>query len=175
MSTSMTPESLDPVKALEQVLRQQIEMYEQYEGHLRADQELMSKLKIAELEQNNKMKNTLVLKLQAMDQARQALVKQVAAQYKISEEVVTIRDICKVLSTEVSDRLLALRERLLTIMQSLKGLQEQTTTLANASMQWVNGSMATLKKLLTPTGTYNIQGQVDHPSVFSGRNVERRA
>lgn len=174
MSATSHPENSNPVKALEEVLRQQIDLYEQYENHLRADQDLMAKLKITELEQNNKMKNTLVLKLQAMDQARQTLVKQVAVYYKISEEVVTIKDICKVLSTDVSDRLLALRDRLHAIMISLKHLQEQTTTLANSSLQWVNGSMIALKKLLTPNSTYNIQGQVDHPTLFSGRNVEKR-
>lgn len=162
------------IKALEEVLKQQIDTYEQYERHLKADQDLMTKLKIDELEQNNKMKNTLLLKLQAMDQARQALVRQIAAHYNISEEVVTIRDICRVLSTDGGERLMALRERLQQIIQSLKLLQEQTHTLASASLQWVNGSMLTLKKLLTPNSTYNIQGQVDHPSIFAGRNVEKR-
>lgn len=165
----------DPVHALERVLESQVELYEQYGLHIQADRELMSRLKVSELEQNNKIKNTLLLKLQAMDQARQSLVKRIAADHKISEEVVTIKDICRVLSGEMSERLLSVRDRLQASIEKLKELQDENTQLASASLSWINGSMATLKRLLTPVGTYNLQGQVDHPSTFAGRNVEKLA
>ncbi|MBN8554907.1 MAG: flagellar export chaperone FlgN [Deltaproteobacteria bacterium] len=160
---------------LEQVLKQQLELYATYLTHLKADAELMAHLKIDELEKNNKAKTTLLLKIEAMDQARKNFVKQIARNLEIKEDQVTIAEICKNLSTTAAQKLLDLKAKLHTLIAELKMVQENTSNLANASLIWITGSMSTLKQLLTPTALYNPQGQVSQTGMFSGRNVERQA
>jgi len=167
--------NLNPTDGLERVLAEQLKLYEQYAECLKSDREYMAKLKVEELEKNNKLKNTLLLKVQAMDEARKAYVKQIALEKQIPEENVKIADLCRVLSPDVSARLQNIRDRLQAAIHSLKKVQTETTLLAHSSLAWINSSMATLKSLLTPTGTYNLQGKVDHPHVFAGRVVERQA
>jgi hypothetical protein len=173
-NTSNQTSFANPVQGLEQVLQQQLELYSDYMTHLNADVNLMSKLHIDELEKNNKAKTTLLLKIQTMDQARQNLVKQIAKANNLKEEQITIEDICKTLSTETSQRLLQLRTKLQNLIQELKLVQANASNLANASLVWINSSMSTLKQLLTPSATYNPQGQVGEPGMFSGRTVERQ-
>ncbi len=162
------------VADLEKVLMEEIDLYEKYLGFLQSDSEFMTKLKIDELENNNKSKTTLLLKIQAVDQARQTLVKNIAQSKGIKEEKIKIQDLCGALTPTESARLLKLRDRLSALVDQLKKIQGQTTQLAHTSLAWINSSMATLQRMLTPTGTYNPQGRVDKPGLFSGRVVEKQ-
>jgi flagellar biosynthesis/type III secretory pathway chaperone len=164
----------NPIEALEKVLLSELEMYEQFAAYVRNDTELMSKLQIDQLEQSNKAKNTLLLKIQTLDQARQNLVRQIATQLQIPEDKVRIAEICKVVGGHSSKRLSQIRERLHSTIENLKEVQGQTSLLANASLGWINGSLTALKGLLTPVGTYNFQGKVEANGMFSGRTVERQ-
>jgi len=165
----------NPVAELEAVLRQEIKLYEDYATHLKDDIERMIKLDIEDLERSNKVKNTLLLKLQAVDQARQQLVQQIAKEKKIQEENIRIHHICGVVTEEEGKRLEELRDRLQAAMKAIKNLQEETSLLAKSSLGWINGSMASLKRLLTPEGTYNFQGQIGNSAAFAGRVVEKEA
>ena len=162
------------VTEMERVLSQEIELFRSYLVALNLDNELMAKLKINELEENNKAKNTILLKLRAMDQARQNLVKQFALTHGISESDVRIVDMCERATPEEAKRLSELKEELQKITSEIRIVQGKTAALANASLGWVNSSIATLKKMLTPVVTYNLQGKMGGDDVFSGRVVEKR-
>jgi hypothetical protein len=162
------------VTEMERVLTQEIELFKSYMVALNLDNELMAKLKIAGLEENNKAKNTILLKLKAMDQGRQNLVRQFAHSHGMAESDVRILDICQYASAEESKRLTDLKNELQRITGEIKILQGKTAALANASLGWVNSSIATLKKMLTPVVTYNLQGKIGGDDVFSGRVVEKR-
>src|SRR5690606_7627244 len=95
----------DLVTQLEDVLQEQLGLYIKYTDHLKADRELMTKLNVGELEHNNKVKSTLLLKLQAMDQARQNLVRQVSKELGIPEGKVKLDDICSKLGSAKSLKL----------------------------------------------------------------------
>lgn len=162
------------VEDLEKVLKQEIDLYREYAGTLTRDAELMNKLNIEELEKSNKTKNTLLLKIKALDQARQNLVRQMASAHSIPEEHTRLVDLCEKLTKEEAKRLLALRDELQGLIQELQNAHLHTTALATASLNWVNSSMATLHRLLSPTGVYNPQGKVERDSHFTGRVVEKQ-
>lgn len=162
------------VSEIEKVLAQEIEFFQQYLAALKLDNDLMSKLQINELEQNNKVKNTILLKLKAMDQARQNLVKQFAASNQIPETEVRILDICARATAEEAQRITALKDELQRITAEIHEVQGKTAALAQASLNWVNSSISTLKKMLTPAATYNLQGKVGNDEVFAGRVVEKQ-
>src|SRR5690606_12809993 len=126
---------------------------------LQQDADLMSKLNIEELEKSNKAKDTVLLKIRAVDQARHLLVKQIAAKHQLPVEQVKLTDLCKYSSPNQSERLLKLRTRLFDIIGELRLIQEQTYCLATTSLKWINGSMSSLKGLFTPASTYSSQGQ----------------
>lgn len=165
---------IDPIESLERVLLDQLELYEQYAVLLKGDAERMARLKIDELEQSNKEKNTILLKIQTMDKARQNLVRQISKTLNLSEESVKMTDICKVIGGQMSQRLHQVRDHLHAIISDLKNVQEQTTLLADTSLAWINGSLTALKGLLTPVGTYNFHGKVDDAKLFAGRTVEKQ-
>lgn len=159
---------------MERVLSQEIELFRSYMQALSLDNDLMSKLKISELEENNKAKNTILLKLRAMDQARQNLVRQFAMTHGVAESDVRIIDFCSTASSDEALRLTRLKEELQAITAEIQVMQGKTAALANASLGWVNSSIATLKKMLTPVVTYNLQGKIGGDDVFAGRVVEKR-
>lgn len=159
------------VEELEKVLQQEIDLYRQYAEALTKDADLMASLKIDELEKSNKVKNTLLLKVKALDQARQNLVRQFAAAHQMTEENIRIADICERVSAVEAKRLKSLRDELQKIVLELKGVQHSTAALAQTSLNWVNSSIASLHRLLSPTGTYNLQGKVEREEHFTGRVV----
>lgn len=164
-----------PVESLEQVLREEVELYEKFASYLQRDQELMVKLQIEELEAANKAKDTLLLKIQALEQARRTYVRRLADSMNLNEEKVRLKDLIGRIPAAEGQRLESLRQRLMAATENLRKLQDATTSLANSSISWINGSMASLRRILTPNETYGPQGRVDVNSIFSGRNVEKRA
>jgi exonuclease VII large subunit len=173
MTTFTTPS--DPIIALEGVLSEQLEAYETYASYVRQDEENMAKLRLDQLEQNNKLKATILLKIQTMDRARQNLVRQISKKYQLQEEKVQIADICRAVGGQMSLRLSELRERLHRVMMNLKDLQSRTQLFADASLSWINGSVNALKGLLSPAGIYTPQGRLEKPGMFVGKRVEKQA
>ncbi len=174
-NTTQKQTTKNPVESLEGVLQEQLNLLTQYKDALAKDHAHIAKLELEELEKSNKAKTTLLLKIQAMDQARENFVKQTAELLKLKLERVRLDDICKVVTADAAKRLRSLKDDLTTTVDELKKLQEETQAMAGSSLTWINGSLQTLKNLLTPSATYNLQGQVDHPNMFAGRTVERRA
>jgi len=162
------------VEELEKVLQQEIELYRTYAATLSKDSDLMATLKVEELEKSNKVKNTLLLKLKALDQARQNLVRQFAVAHQMSEENIRIADICERVSSAEAMRLKTLRDELQSIILELKGIQHSTISLAQTSLNWVNSTISSLHRLLSPTGTYNLQGKVARDEHFTGRVVVKQ-
>lgn len=160
---------------LEKVLKQEIELYTNYADALIKDTEFMSALKVEDLEKNNKHKNTILLKMKALDQARQNLIRQFAASKALNVQEVKLLDVCAHMDKVEADRLKKLREELQTVVSRLQKVQHQTATLAQTSLGWVNSTIATLQKMLSPAGTYNLQGKIGQEGTFAGRVVERQA
>lgn len=171
MKAAMTQQ----IYELEQVLRDEIRLYESYADCLVQDIELMTQMKVDELEKSNKAKATLLMKIETLDQLRQRAVKALATELGISEENVRMTDISEKLEAGSAGNLLGLRDRLKEVMNKIRKIQSDASSFVNSSLGWIDGSMATLKRLLTPTGTYNARGRVDHPSSFAGRVVENKA
>lgn len=160
---------------LEKALREEISLYETFAELLESDMDLMSTLKIEELERSNKAKATVLLKIQNVEEARKILVAKMAAQKSLNVESVRLTDICKTLDPKDSQKLLALREKLLAVIFKIRGIESEAHQLTRSSLAWIEGSMATLRRLLSPSGVYNQRGRVDSSSSFSGRVVESKA
>lgn len=167
-------EANSKISELEKVLLEEIKLYESYAEVLGADTDLMTQMNIDELEQSNKRKATLLLKIDAVDQLRQRTVQEVAQELGIPEEKVRLKDIAEHLSGSGSESLLSLRDRLKSVTNKIRTIQADASGFVQSSLSWIDGSMSTLKRLLTPTGTYNARGRVDHPSSFAGRVVENK-
>ncbi len=165
---------MNTVTELEKVLAQEIDLYRKYSKTLNDDIQWMTKLNVEELEKNNKAKNTLLLKIKALDQARLNLIKKFAIQHGIAEDKIRLTDICEKVTPAEGKRLKVLKDELHAIVTELQQAQIGTAHLAQASLNWVNSSIATLHRLLSPTGTYNPQGKVDRETHFTGRVVEKQ-
>lgn len=162
------------VTELAQVLLHEIELYESYYTYLQGDTERMVQLKVEELEQSNKAKATILLKIQAAEQGRQKLVDKIVTEKSIAKENVRIHDICETLNTSDREQLFALREKLTAIVQKIRKLQEEASYLVRSSLTWIDGSMASLKQILTPTGVYDARGKVDKPGMYAGHVLENK-
>lgn len=162
------------VSELEKVLLGEINLYEKYAALLESDTQYMMFLKIDELEESNKAKATLLLKIQNIEEARQRLVSQVANERGIKSENIKISDLCQNLSSQEAERLVTMRDRLLQVIVRIKDIQSDTAQFVQSSLTWIEGSMATLRRLLSPNSTYNNRGKVDQASTFAGRVVENK-
>jgi len=163
------------IKDLKEVLRQEIQLYLQYADILSGDSDLMVQLKVQDLEETNKQKATVLLKIQAVEQARQQLVRKIAEEKQMKTEKVKITDLCQSLNPTDKQALLGLRDELTGVILRIKQMQEEATALVRSSLCWIDGSMANLQSLLTPAGTYNARGKVGNPSAFAGHTVENKA
>ena len=160
---------------LADVLMQEIEHYETYLEYLAGDEERMVTLRTEELEESNKAKATLLMKIQTMEQARKKIVEKISTEKNIAADQVKLRDLCKHLKVDDGEILLSLRERLIAVVEKIRKVQLEASYLVASSLTWVDGSMATLKQMLMPTGVYNNTGKVNDKSAFSGRVVENKA
>jgi hypothetical protein len=160
---------------LERALHEEIHLYEDFAERLAADVDLMSNLKIEDLEKSNKSKATILLKIQSVEEARKILVSKIAQQKGLSSESVRLTDICQTLDAKDSKKLLSLREKLLAVIFRIREIESEAHQLTRSSLTWIEGSMATLRRLLSPTGVYNQKGRIDSLSKFSGRVVENKA
>lgn len=164
-----------PAQDLEVVLKEEIRLYEKYGEFLKGDSDRMTQLNVEELEASNKAKETIVLKVQALEQVRQQLVFKLAKEKGISSEKVRLKDLCDHIETDQSQKLMNLRSELVAFVENLKVNQRQTATLAKSSMHWIEGAMGTLKNLLSPSGTYDARGNVGKSKLFAGHVVENKA
>lgn len=164
----------NPVASLEQVLGQEIALYDEFSTHLTEDTKAMIKLDLQTLEKNNKAKNTLILRIRATDQARQNLVAQIAGMHSIQGEKIRIQDICTALSLRQSEKLMALRDKLLSVRDRIRDIQEENKLLANSSLAWINGSMAALNEMLDPAQVYDGQGKVSPKNTYAGKRVVKQ-
>lgn len=159
---------------LANVLTEEISLYEKYFEHLKADQVLMMKLMIDELEVSNKAKATILLKIQTLEQARAQLVTKVAREKGIPEEGIRVQDICKTLTAAESTLINKLRTRLIETIEAIKTLQNECQAFVASSLTWIDGSMRHLRNLLNPNGTYNARGRVGGPQNFAGVVLENK-
>lgn len=163
------------ISELARVLLEEIHLYEKYAELIKGDSERMTLLKVDELEESNKAKATLLLKIQTVEQARQKLVAKISEEKKITQETVSVSHICEHLNANDSLQLQQLRDRLQTVIQEIREVQEEASYLVRSSLTWIDGSMSNLKRILTPSGIYDARGKVGNKSTFSGRVVENKA
>lgn len=161
--------------ALERVLQEQLSLYEGYIELCALDSGFMAKLQIEELERNNKAKTTILLKIQTMDEARKCAVRQLAMAFGLAEDKVRIEDLSRVLNKTEGEKLNQLRTRLRAVIEKAKSVQEKSAHLAQASLAWINGSLASFQGLVGTVPTYGPQGKVNTAPTFAGRHVEKRA
>lgn len=167
--------SSSAIQDLEKVLMEEVQLYRKYAEFMQNDADLMVNLKVDELEASNKAKETIILKVHALEQARQQLVNKIAQEKAIQTEKVRLKDLCGHIDPAAAHRLLHLRTQLLDLAESLKTSQNATSSLARSSLTWIEGAMSTLKSLLSPSGTYDARGQVGSQKLFSGHVVESKA
>lgn len=163
------------VAEMARVLQEEIMLYENYCDLLRSDSELMIKLRADELDESNKTKATILLKIQTVEKSRQQIAQKIATEKGMSVENITITDICEKITQEDGRTLLGLRDRLKSVIAEIRDIQEEASYIVRSSLTWIDGSMTNLKRILAPSGTYNARGRVDHPDSFSGRTVENKA
>lgn len=162
------------VADLERVLQEELKLYEAYALSLKKDMEYMAQLKIDALEQANKEKNTLLLKIQTLDQARQNLVHQLGIELGLPTDQIRVTDLCEKISKEDGERLLRIRNRLHEVVRQIQAEGERAQMLANGSLSWMNSAVTKLQSLLTPHSTYSAVGKVDGHQTFVGRMVVKQ-
>lgn len=168
------------VAQLKQVLEEELKLYSRYLDLLRQDKESMLRMDIEGLEQSNKEKSTIMLKLQIADSSRQQYTRRIAVEQKNTGtkvsaegggELPTLEEIAK--STGITERkvLLELRAKLKETILQVKELTDNNTLVANNSLRWMSTSLNYLNNFLTP-GIYSQRGKVVQ-GVLQGNIVER--
>ncbi len=140
-----------------------------YQGILKLANEktgVIIKGRVSELEGITKLEQSSIVKLSKLEEEREALVEQVAAELKVEPSELTLKSLMKQLTKEQSKELESCYEALPKIFSDLSDANVLNSKLIRSSLDYIDFSINVLTSSGS-TGNYGVSGQ---PDVDSKKN-----
>lgn len=145
---------------LAQVLGQEVEKYEALLRLLRQERSLIVKGNLQALTELVKQKETLVLELKVIQEARLALMARVSAMYGIPLVELTLFRLADLVHASRSTAYRAILNRLAFLAARLVEENDWNRALLDRSVAYVRGSLSFLTSALSPVPLYGEDGSV---------------
>ncbi|MDZ4678208.1 MAG: flagellar protein FlgN [Oligoflexia bacterium] len=147
-------------KSLEIVLEDEIKVYRALLDLVRREKEVLISAKIDELNENNKSKEAMVLKIRALERVREKAARDLAAAVGASTESPRLLEIASKVVDPYNSKLRSIHSTLDLLIRRIKEINENNEALIQSSLKMVNGALGAIKDTLQPRSTYAQSGEV---------------
>lgn len=163
------------LEPLVSVLEEQIKVYRHLLDVVRKEKDILVSANLDELNENNRTKEAMLIKVRALETQRIAHAHEVGLAMGIEgAENVRLLEIARQIGGETADKLRNLHSVLDLLLRRVQEYNRNNETLVNSALQNITGAMNAIKGTLQEKPTYQKKGEVEgHAS--SGQLVSREA
>lgn len=170
----MTDKSQKLFVDLDQSLDDLIKVYRSLLNTIRNEKEILISSNLEELEKSNKSKETILLKVRKMDEARQKVTKELAESEGLDPEVTRLLDFAKHFGGEEGDRLRKLHSVLDLLLTRIQEINQNNEVLVKVALDNVTGGISNIRDSLSENKVYKKGGAVQSTPAESGQLVRRQ-
>lgn len=164
--------------ALEQlvhILDEQITVYRQLLEVVRREKDILISANLDDLSENNKLKETQLIKIRGLETERIRVAAQLATSLGLSPEAPRLLEIANHLSQEGGDKLRTMHSVLELLVRRIQDLNQKNEVLVQSALANVTGAMTNLKNVLEEQKTYKRKGDLGKAQTISGQLVSKEA
>ena len=151
---------LDAYKNLEAVLEDEIKVYRHLLDLVRQEKEVLVSAKIDELNENNRAKEAMILKIRGLERLREKSARDLAATVGANSESPRLLEIAFKMAEPYNGKLRSFHSTLELLIKRIKELNDNNEQLIQSSLKMVNGALGAIKDTIQPRGTYASSGEV---------------
>ena len=160
----MKPESQEIYNKLLDNLDGMVKIYRGLLEVVRKEKEILIEAQLDQLNENNRVKEALLLKSRTQELARIALVDDLRRMEMIRKDEVRLLDLAVHFGGSEGDKLRNMHSVLTLLIKRVQGLNKQNEGLVNSALQSVTGAMNNIKQTLSDKGTYANKGAMKDSS-----------
>jgi len=149
------------VERLLQVLDEEARLYEDILKISKNKTDVIVKGNVAELENIVKIEQSIVLRINELEDMRDEVVGKLSAEVGLKPSEVSISSLLGHLKGEQAEKLKCFQERMMAILGELKNINELNAKLINNSLEYINFSINLLAAADAADGTYGSSGQIN--------------
>lgn len=170
----MKPENLEHFKNLEKCLDELIKVYRHVLAVVRKERDILVSANLDDLNENNKTKETMLIKARQLEAERIQVTRKFAAAEGISEST-RLLEFANHIGGEQGDRLRNMQSVLELLLKRVREFNSQNEILVNSALDKVTGAMGQICNSLKDKPTYKKSGGVTSRPTESGQLVSKEA
>ncbi len=156
-------------------LEDQVKIYRHLLEVVRKEKEILISANLDELNENNKSKEAMLLKLRAHEVHRVRLAAELSTSLGLSAEAPRLLEMANYLPGEAGERLRNLHSVLNLLIKRVQEYNKQNENLVNSALENITGAMKAIRDTLKDKPTYEKKGKKETKDAPVGRLVSREA
>ncbi|MGE0763553.1 MAG: flagellar protein FlgN [Bdellovibrionales bacterium] len=155
-------------------LEELVRLYRVLLETVRREKEILISSQLDDLNENNRGKEAILVKIQVIDEQREAQAKALAMALRINAPEPRLLDLARYASGEVGDRFRNFHSVLEILLKRVQELNKDNELLVQSALQHITGAMKAIREDLQEKPTYQRKGEVSAPAA-TGQLVSREA
>lgn len=147
-------------ESLEKVLDDEVKVYRSLLDIVRKEKEVLIAANIDELNENNRAKESHILKIRALERIREKAARDLAVAVGSQSESPRLLEIASKMVEPFSGKLRSIHSTLELLIRRIKDLNDSNEELVKATLKTVNGALGAIKNTLQPSATYASSGDI---------------
>ncbi len=162
------------VESLVSVLDEQIKVYRHLLEVVRKEKEILVAANLDELNENNRSKEAMLIKIRALEAERLTKTTEVCSALGITGEQPRLLEIARQVGEPMSAKLHSIHSVLELLLRRVQEYNRQNEALVQSALNNITGAMNAIKGTLQDKSTYQKKGEVEGVA-SSGQLVSREA
>jgi hypothetical protein len=171
----MNPVSKEHLDKLDQNLDGIIKVYRHLLSLVRKEREILVSAVLDDLNQNNRAKETTLIRAKQLEAERIEIVKKLALSEGLDAETAKLLDFARHFGGETGDRLRQMHSVLDLLLKRVKEFNRQNEVLVNSALETVTGAMTNIRETISEKRTYQQGGKLQSAQAESGQLVSKEA
>ncbi|NCN95561.1 MAG: flagellar protein FlgN [Bdellovibrionales bacterium] len=164
--------------ALDQLIQnldEQVKVYRHLLDVVRKEKEILISANLDDLNENNKSKEAMLIKIRSLETSRIELAKKIGDSLGMESSAPRLLDIAVRLDETSGDRLRSMHSVLELLLKRVQEHNRKNEVLVQSALANVTGAMNNLKNVLEDKKTYERKGEKAKPANIAGQLVSREA
>lgn len=170
----MSSETENLFKSLSEVLEEQIRVYRHLLDVVRKEKEILISANLDDLNENNKTKEAMLLKVKGLETTRIQLAASLSVNLGLSAEQPRLLEMAIHLQDPFGEKLRSLHSVLDLLIKRIQEYNKQNETLVQSALNNITGAMKAIRDTLQDKPTYQRKGEIA-AGPTSGQLVSKEA
>ena len=128
--------------------------------HVRREKDVLIAANLEELEENNKSKEMVVIKLRGMERIREKAARELALTLNMNSESPRLLELANKLLDPQSSKLRSIHSTLDLLIKRIREFNDSNAILVQSSLRSIHGALGAIKDTFRPKPTYAQTGEV---------------